>query len=103
MGPFALKLLKWLDIAGLGYRQVIQDNPAKGPKGKNPWIELDGKPIDDTDIIIDLLASKTGFDIDACPVDTLNYDKIPRVRTAYCCWFRDHEGAFERSAMQRDS
>ena len=65
MGPFALKLLKWLDIAGLGYRQVIQDNPAKGSKGKNPWIELEGKRIGDTEIIIALLAGKTGFDIDA--------------------------------------
>ena len=63
-GPFALKLLKWLDIAGLGYRHVIQENPAKGPKGKNPWIELDGKRIGDSEIIISLLASKTGFNID---------------------------------------
>src|ERR1700712_2239209 len=64
-GPFALELLKWLDIAGLNYRQVIQENPAKGPQGKNPWIELEGKRIGDSEIIIALLASQTGFDIDA--------------------------------------
>lgn len=64
-GPFALKLLKWLALAGLPYTQVIEQLSQKGPKGKNPWIELDGERIGDTEIIIDLLARRTGFDIDA--------------------------------------
>ena len=64
-GPFALKLLKWLDLAEIPFTQVIEDLPNKGPKGKNPWIELDGERIGDTEIIIDLLARRTGFDIDA--------------------------------------
>lgn len=64
-GPFALKLLKWLDLAGIPFTQVIEDLPNKGPKSKNPWIELDGERIGDTEIIIDLLARRTGFDIDA--------------------------------------
>ena len=64
-GPFALKLLKWLDLAGIPYVQKYEDNPGKGPKGKNPWIELDGNRIGDTEIIIDLLARRHGFDIDA--------------------------------------
>jgi glutathione S-transferase len=64
-GPFALKLIKWLEIAGLPYRQEIENNPAKGPKGKNPWIELDGERIGDSEIIIELLAQRNGFDIDA--------------------------------------
>ena len=64
-GPFALKLLKWLDLAGLPYTQVVEHFSQKGPKGKNPWIELDGKLIGDTEIIIDLLARRSGFDIDA--------------------------------------
>ncbi len=64
-GPFALKLLKWLDLAGIQYRQAIENNPAKGPKGKNPWIELDGERIGDTEIVIELLAKRSGFDIDA--------------------------------------
>lgn len=64
-GPFALKLLKWLELAGIPFHQQFEDNPAKGPKGKNPWIELDGKRIGDTEIIIDLLAERSGFDIDA--------------------------------------
>jgi glutathione S-transferase len=64
-GPFAIKLLAWLEIAGIPYRQVIEDNPGKGPKGKNPWIELDGEPIGDTEIIIALLSRRYGIDLDA--------------------------------------
>jgi hypothetical protein len=37
-GPFAIKLLAWLELAKIPYEQVIEDNPGKGPKGKNPWI-----------------------------------------------------------------
>jgi glutathione S-transferase len=64
-GPFALKLLKWLDLAGMPYRQVVEHFSQKGPKGKNPWIELDGELIGDTEIIIDLLTRRSAFDIDA--------------------------------------
>lgn len=64
-GPFALKLLKWLDIAGIPYRQKIEDNPAKGPNRKNPWIELDGRPLADTEIIIEMLGARFGVDVDA--------------------------------------
>lgn len=64
-GPFALKLLKWLDLAGIPYTQKFEDDHRKGPKGKNPWIELDGERIGDTELIIELLARRAGFDIDA--------------------------------------
>jgi len=64
-GPFALKLLKWLDLAGLPYTQVIEDLPQRGPKGKNPWIEIDGERMGDTELIIATLARRSGFDIDA--------------------------------------
>jgi glutathione S-transferase len=63
-GPFALKLLKWLDLAGIPYDQVIEDVPSRGPKGKSPWIELDGERIGDSEVIIELLAKRSGFDID---------------------------------------
>lgn len=63
--PFALKLIKWLEIAGLPFQQKFADNPSKGPKGKNPWIEVDGKRIGDTEIIISLLIKQSGFDIEA--------------------------------------
>ena len=64
-GPFALKLVKWLDLAGIPYRQRFEDDSGKGPKKKNPWIEIDGEALGDTEIIIDMLARRHGFDIDA--------------------------------------
>jgi hypothetical protein len=45
--------------------RVIGDNPRKGPKGKNPWIELDGEPIGDTELIIEFLFKRYGVDLDA--------------------------------------
>lgn len=65
VGPFAIKLLAWLELAGITYEQVIEDNPRKGPKGKNPWIELDGELIGDSEIIIALLSRRFGIDLDA--------------------------------------
>jgi glutathione S-transferase len=65
VGPFALKLLAWLELARIPYEQVIEGNPRKGPKGKNPWIELDGERIGDSEVIIDLLTSRHGIDLDA--------------------------------------
>jgi glutathione S-transferase len=64
-GPFAVKLLAWLALADIAYEQVIEDNPHKGPKGKNPWIELDGERIGDSEMIIDLLSRRHGIDLDA--------------------------------------
>jgi len=65
VGPFAIKLLAWLELAGIPYEQVIEDNPRKGPKGKNPWIELDGERIGDSELIIELLRKRLGTDLDA--------------------------------------
>ena len=64
VGPFALKLLAWLKLAGLPYEQVIEGNPRKGPKGKNPWVELNGKLIGDSEIIIDTLSLRHGINLD---------------------------------------
>lgn len=64
VGPFALKLLAWLKLAGIPYEQVIEANPRKGPKGKNPWIELDGERIGDSEVVIDLLSRRYGVSLD---------------------------------------
>ena len=32
VGPFALKLLAWLELCGIPYEQVVEDNTTKGPK-----------------------------------------------------------------------
>jgi len=64
-GPFALKLLAWLKLAGIPYEQVHEDNPRKGPKGKNPWIEFEGERIGDSELIIEILSQRYGIDLDA--------------------------------------
>ncbi len=71
-GPFAVKLLAWLELTGIPYEQVIEDNPRKGPKGKNPWIELDGERIGDSELIIELLGRRYEVDLDEglSPVQT---------------------------------
>ncbi len=63
-GPFAVKLLAWLRLAGIPYEQVIEANPRKGPKGKNPWIELDGERIGDSEVIVDLLSRRYNVRLD---------------------------------------
>lgn len=58
-GPFGVKLLAWLELAGIPYEQVSEDDPRKGPMGKSPWIELEGERVGDSDVIIELLAAGT--------------------------------------------
>jgi glutathione S-transferase len=65
VGPFAIKVLAWLELAGIPYEQISEDNPRKGPKGKNPWIEIDGERIGDSELIIELLSRRFGIDLDA--------------------------------------
>lgn len=60
-GPFALKLLAWLNLNGIAYQQVIENRPSKGPRGKSPWVALDGRLIGDTDVIIATLAERLGL------------------------------------------
>lgn len=64
-GPFALKLEAWLRMAGIDYERVYEDNPSKGPKGKNPWIELDDEEMGDTELIIEHLSNRHQVDLDA--------------------------------------
>jgi glutathione S-transferase len=64
-GPFALKLLAWLELNGITYEQVVEGNSRKGPLGKSPWIEHDGKQIGDSDVIIRYLAGHYGKPLEA--------------------------------------
>lgn len=64
-GPFDLKLLSWLNLAGIPYEQKFEDDTRKAPKKKNPWVSLDGEPMGDTELIIDLLSRRHGIDLDA--------------------------------------
>ncbi len=64
-GPFALKLEAWLRMAGIPYERVYEFDPRKGPKGKNPWIEIGGQAMGDSELIIRELSRRSGRNCDA--------------------------------------
>jgi glutathione S-transferase len=64
VGPFTLKLEAWLRMVGLPYESVVDATPFRGPKGKLPWIEHEGRVIGDSNFIIDYLGSRYGVDLD---------------------------------------
>lgn len=87
-GPFAIKLLAWLELAGIPYEQVIEEDPRKGPKGKSPWVELDGQRIGDSEVIIDRLSARHKFDLDA--------GLTPADRAIALAWRRTFEEHFHQ-------
>lgn len=54
ISPFALKLETYLRIAGIAYQNDF-DEPM-GPKGKTPWITLNGKKVGDSQLCLELLS-----------------------------------------------
>jgi glutathione S-transferase len=65
VSPFCCKLETWLRIAGIPYEVVDTPDPRKGPKGKVPFIEEDGRRLGDSAVIIDHLKQTRGIDPDA--------------------------------------
>ncbi|MGR9073834.1 MAG: glutathione S-transferase family protein [Gammaproteobacteria bacterium] len=63
LSPFCVKVETYLRIAGLPYQAVV-DLPAKGPKGKLPFIEDDGKIIADSRLIVEYLEETYGHKLD---------------------------------------
>ena len=63
ISPFCLKLDAYLRIAGIPFRTIVDATPFKGPKGKLPWIEHDGKRIGDSGFIIEYIESRFGCDL----------------------------------------
>ncbi len=61
VGPFALKLLAWLDHHAIPYSQQIENRSDRGPMGKSPWIEQGGRRMGDSDAIIRHLAAQHGL------------------------------------------
>jgi glutathione S-transferase len=57
ISPFCAKLETWLRLADIPYRVRPTVNPARGPRGKVPWVELDGTALGDSDLIVDRLAA----------------------------------------------
>jgi len=65
VGPFCLKLETYLRMVEIPYQTVVDATPFRGPKGKLPWIEHEGKRIGDSGLIIEYLESRYGCDADA--------------------------------------
>ncbi len=61
--PFVSKLETWLRMAGLPY--VFKPaSPLKAPKGKVPYIEVDGQLMGDSQLILEHLTRKYGVTLD---------------------------------------
>ena len=65
VSPFCLKLDAWLRMTGIPHESITAATPFAGPKGKAPWIELDGKKLGDSTFIVAHLAERFGVDPDA--------------------------------------
>lgn len=58
--PFCMKLETWLRMTGLPFEVTRVVDPRKGPKGKVPWIEDQGRTIADSALIIEYLTKTYG-------------------------------------------
>jgi glutathione S-transferase len=63
--PFCMKLETWLRMAKLPFEVVAVVDPRKGPKGKVPWIEDQGRTIADSAFIIEYLKDAYGDRLNA--------------------------------------
>ena len=64
LSPYCLKVETYLRMAGLPYQVKTLGDPRKAPRGKLPFIKLDGQVITDSALILRALSSQ-GADLDA--------------------------------------
>lgn len=62
--PFCMKLETYLRMAKLPYDIKFIHNPQKAPKGKFPFVQIDGKTYSDSEMIIDELKTRYGDPLD---------------------------------------
>ncbi len=58
--PFCMKLETWLRMTRLPFEIVRVADPRKGPKGKVPWIEDQGRSVADSALIIEYHTERYG-------------------------------------------
>ena len=63
LSPFGIKVETYLRMVGLPYKTANGD-PRKGPKGKIPWIDDDGRLVSDSGDIIEYLKERHGDPLD---------------------------------------
>ena len=59
-GPFVLKTMAYMKLAGIEFTEVVQGDPRKAPKKKIPYIDDDGVEIGDSTFILNHLKAKFG-------------------------------------------
>jgi len=59
-GPFVLKVMAYMKLAGIPFEDIVQGDPRKAPKKKIPYISDDGDEIGDSSLIIKHLKAKFG-------------------------------------------
>lgn len=64
-GPFCIKLETALRLAGVVHEIRHAGTPSEGPKGKIPFVEIDGERIGDSTLILERLKDERGVDLDA--------------------------------------
>jgi glutathione S-transferase len=65
LSPFVIKLETWLRLAGLPYERRDGGNPMQAPRGKIPYLEIDGERLGDSQVIIEELTRRLGVALDA--------------------------------------
>lgn len=63
--PYCMKLETFLRLAGISYRTVPIHDLEDAPKKKAPWVEIDGEPMGDSELIMLRLEVLHGIDLDA--------------------------------------
>ncbi|WP_266215886.1 glutathione S-transferase family protein [Paraliomyxa miuraensis] len=62
--PFGVKLITWLRMQDLPHRVHVENNPGKGPKGKCPWVMVDGQALGDSEMVIETIKQRRGIRTD---------------------------------------
>jgi glutathione S-transferase len=62
--PFCMKLEMYLRLAGLPYGTVTVRGRARSPTGKAPYVDIDGKLLVDSGLIVEHLERATGHRVD---------------------------------------
>lgn len=63
LSPFCAKLDVWLQLAGLPFERRTA-NPREAPRGKIPYVDIDGERMGDSQLIIERLTAAHGVDLD---------------------------------------
>lgn len=61
--PFVIKLETWLRLVGMPYERR-QGNPMQAPKGKMPYVDLDGVRMGDSQLVIEEITRRHGVTLD---------------------------------------